>query len=321
MRSRTATASGLFWAILATALWGATYLGPASVAPVGPAYLILGRYLVFGLLSIGVLIVHRKQAAEIGLRKILIALHLGVIGYVGFYLLFAYSASIGGGTLASIITGVMPAAVTIASNFIRKVVPWRGLAVPVGISTVGLIVVNLQSPEPSTGVSTGDLVFATVLGLLACALWTYFVIVNGIILTRTDGPTINNSTWTALIGVGALFSSFVALPLAWGTDSVSPFSDQPTLIRFIVVSVLLATLGSWCASWSWNRASGRLSTVLLGQLMALETIFGTLLNLIWASRWPTLQEILGTALVTIGVVWCVRVVDRYRTRRAHLPDE
>ena len=86
MTARSGAASGLFWAVLATALWGATFLGPAAVKPVGPIYLVFGRYVVFGLLSLIVLILHRKQAVTIGLHKALIALHLGVVGYVGFYL-------------------------------------------------------------------------------------------------------------------------------------------------------------------------------------------------------------------------------------------
>ena len=284
--------------------------------PVGPAYLVFGRYLFFGLLSVIVLIVHRRSAAEIGMRKALLALHLGIVGYVGFYLFFSFSAAIGGGALASIITGVMPAVVTIASNHITKQVSWRRLVAPIAITAVGLLVINIRTPASLSDITTTDLIATTALALLACALWSYFVVANGIVLRRTGGPSIDNTTWTALIGVGALIGSFGLLPIAWSMDATSPVGDQSALVRFLIVSVLLATLGSWCASWSWNRATGRLSTLLLGQLMALETLFGALFNLIWESRWPTIQELVGAALVTAGVIICARTLDRQRIRQA-----
>ncbi|MFK3672299.1 DMT family transporter [Leifsonia aquatica] len=316
MRSRTDAVAGLFWAVVATALWGATFLGPAAVEPVGPAYLVFGRYLFFGLLSLVVLIVHRRRAVEIGMRKALLALHLGIVGYVGFYLFFSFSAAIGGGALASIITGVMPAVVTIASNLITKQVRWRRLAAPIAITAVGLLVINLRTPAALSDITTSDLITTTALALVACALWSYFVVANGIVLRRTDRPAIDNTTWTALIGVGALIGSLGLLPIAWTMDATSPIGDESTLVRFLIVSVLLATLGSWCASWSWNRATGRISTLLLGQLMALETLFGALFNLLWESRWPTLQEIIGAALVTTGVIVCARTLERHRAKRA-----
>ena len=54
MTGRADVARGIVWAVIATALWGATFLGPAAVEPVRPAQLVFGRYVVFGLLSLHV---------------------------------------------------------------------------------------------------------------------------------------------------------------------------------------------------------------------------------------------------------------------------
>ena len=43
--------------------------------------------------------------------------------------------------------------------------------------------------------------------------------------------------------------------------------------------------------------------------MALETLFGGLFNLLWDQRWPTLHELIGAALVTVGVITCVRALE------------
>lgn len=211
--------------------------------------------------------------------------------------------------LASMATGMMPAAVTIGANLLHRDVPWCRLAGPIMISTVGLIVLNWQRP-PSTQVVDGtgaEVILATLLALAACLLWSYFVVMNGAILGRGGAAAVDGTSWTALLGLGAFVTSFVLPPLAVlrGEVPLGAVGDE-LLIRFLVLSVLLAVLGSWCASWCWNRASGRVSTVVLGQLIALETLFGAAFNLLLERRLPGATETVGAALVTTGVLLCVR---------------
>lgn len=303
-----AALTGVAWAVLATALWGSTFLGPALAEPVGPLTLVFGRYAVLGLLSIGVLIMRRRVASAIGTRRILVALHLGAVGYLGFYLCFSLAADIGGGVLASMATGVMPAAVTVGANLVHRETPWRRLW-PIMISTAGLVVLNWQRPEagPAVDGAGAGMIPATLLALAACLLWSYFVVMNGAILRRSGAGSVDSTSWTALLGLGAFIASFVLPPLAVLRGEVSLLDvGEAQLIRFLVLSVLLATFGSWCASWCWNRASGRVSTVVLGQLIALETLFGAVFNLLLEQRLPHVTEALGAALVTTGVLLCVR---------------
>ena len=172
----------LLWAVLATALWGSTFIGPVAVEPIGPIYLVFGRYFVFGMLSLCVLAFSAVELAVLGRTNILAALHLGIFGYVGFYLFFALSETIGGGALASIVTGAMPAFVTITSNLISREVRWRVLIVPISITSGGVMLVNLHEGAILDGRSSDDLLLATCLSLAACAMWAYFVVVNGLIL-------------------------------------------------------------------------------------------------------------------------------------------
>lgn len=304
-----AALTGVAWAVLATALWGSTFLGPALAEPVGPLTLVFGRYAVFGLLSIGVLIMRRRVASAIGTRRILVALHLGAVGYLGFYLCFSLAADIGGGVLASMATGVMPAAVTVGANLVHRETPWRRLIWPIMISTAGLVVLNWQRPEagPAVDGAGAGMIPATLLALAACLLWSYFVVMNGAILRRSGAGSVDSTSWTALLGLGAFIASFVLPPLAVLRGEVSLLEvGEAQLIRFLVLSVLLATFGSWCASWCWNRASGRVSTVVLGQLIALETLFGAVFNLLLEQRLPYMNEVVGAVLVTTGVLLCVR---------------
>lgn len=318
MRREGSYVSGVLWAILATALWGATFLGPAAVAPVGPIYLVLGRYVVFGILSVILLAINRHQVKSMGPRRVFVAMHLGVVGYIGFYLFFSFAAALGGGALASIATGAMPAVITIVSNLLRKELRWRVLALPLAITTSGLLVLNTRPAGDGEGGTTTDVIGATLLAIAACVVWSYFVVVNGRLIKQLDVAVVSNTTWTALIGTGAFVASIALVPFAAAGGGADPRDDTNTLIRFVIVSVLLATLGSWSASWSWNKATTRLSTVVMGQLIAMETLFGAAFNLLWEGRWPTATELLGAALVTTGVLWCVFMFERNRASKRRI---
>ncbi|MEV5378997.1 DMT family transporter [Streptomyces nondiastaticus] len=304
---------GLLAALMATALWGFTFLGPAAVAPVNVYYLVVGRYAVFGVMSLAVLAAHRGGLRRLGTRNLLLALHLGVVGYIGFYLLLSLSAQAGGGVLASTLTGLIPLLVTLVSNATEKVLPWRRLVLPVAAISAGLLLVNGGAPHGRTG--DGDVTTGVVLGFLACVAWSYFVIVNRVALNRVR-PAAGNATWTACIGLGAFGASLFLLPLARSGDGPSPFSDAGTLSSFLLWCVALAVLGSWCATWFWNIASKRLPATVMGPVIGMEAVFGAAFNLVWEGRAPTFHELWGGLLVIAGVL-----LGSYLFNRANTPDD
>lgn len=300
VRAYRAYSVGLPAALTATALWGFTFLGPAAVAPVNVYYLVVGRYAVFGLMSLAVLLTHRGGLRTLGARRLLTALHLGVVGYIGFYLLLAMSAELGGGVLASTLTGLIPLMVTLVSNLLEKVLAWRKLALPVVVISVGLLLVNSGAPaDPSA--DGRDLAFGAVLGFLASAAWSYFVIVNRRTLERAR-PAVDGTTWTACIGLGACLGSLFLLPLALTGGGPSPFADAGTLWPFLAWCVTLAVLGSWCATWFWNLASKQLPATVMGPVIGMEAVFGAAFNLLWEGRAPTFHELWGGLLVIAGVL-------------------
>ncbi|MFD7628385.1 DMT family transporter [Streptomyces sp. NPDC059851] len=303
---------GLPAALTATALWGFTFLGPAAVAPVNVYYLVIGRYAVFGLMSLAVLLVRRGGLRTLGARRLLTAVHLGVVGHIGFYLLLAMSAELGGGVLASTMTGLIPLMVTLVSNLLEKVLARRKLALPVAVISIGLLLVN--TAEPADGSASGrDLVLGAVLGFLASAAWSYFVIVNRRALQRAR-PAVDGTTWTACIGLGACLGSLFLLPLALTGGGPSPLSDTGAPWPFLGWCVTLAVLGSWCATWFWNLASERLPATVMGPVIAMEAVFGAAFNLWWEGRTPTFHELWGGLLVVAGVL-----LASYLFNRAGLP--
>ncbi|WP_414170006.1 DMT family transporter [Streptoverticillium reticulum] len=293
-------AVGLSSALAATALWGFTFLGPAAVAPVNVYYLVVGRYTVFGLMSLTVLFVRRSGLRALGLRSFLTALHLGVVGYIGFYLLLSMSSAIGGGVLASTLTGLIPLLVTLASNVLEKVLEWRRLLLPVAMISAGLLLVNSGASALRSG-SERDLLLGAALGFAASVAWSYFVVANRMVLKRARFA-VDNTTWTACIGLGAFGGALFLVPLAHAASGPSPFADAGTLWPFVLWCVTLAVLGSWCATWFWNIASRLLPATVMGPVIGMEAVFGAAFNLVWEGRGPTFHELWGGLLVVVGVL-------------------
>ncbi|MCX4539400.1 DMT family transporter [Streptomyces sp. NBC_01565] len=314
VRAHRAYSVGLPAALTATALWGFTFLGPAAVAPVNVYYLVVGRYAVFGLMSLAMLLTHRGGLRTLGTRRLLTAMHLGVVGYIGFYLLLAMSAEVGGGVLASTMTGLIPLMVTLVSNLLEKVLAWRRLVLPVAVISAGLLLVNSGAPADRSAAG-GDLALGAALGFLASAAWSYFVIVNRRALEGAR-PNVDGTTWTACIGLGACLGSLFLLPLAVTGAGTSPFAGSGTLWTFLAWCVTLAVLGSWCATWFWNLASKRLPATVMGPVIGMEAVFGAAFNLVWEGRSPTFHELWGGLLVVAGVLLASYLFNRAGLTRA-----
>lgn len=296
---------------MATALWGFTFLGPAAVDPVNVYYLVLGRYAVFGLMSAAVLATRLDRLRALGPRRAAGAAHLGIVGYIGFYLLLSMSASVGGGVLASAMTGLIPVMVMLASNLIEKVLPWRHCLLPLAVISTGLFLVNGSAGSFGTDGGRREALIGAALGFAACLAWSYFVIVNKILIRRA-GPAVDNATWTACIGLAAFAGSLVLLPVAESADGASPFAGFDALWPFAMWCVALAVLGSWCATWFWNIASKRLPSTVMGPIIGMEAVFGAFFYLLWDQRTPTVSELCGGLLVITGVVLCVYALARVR---------
>ncbi|MFC7831095.1 DMT family transporter [Streptomyces sp. NPDC057375] len=294
-------------ALVATALWGFTFLGPAAVAPVDNYCLVVGRYTVFGLMSLVVLLTRRSNLRSLDTRQLLTAVHLGVVGYIGFYLLLTMSAEAGGSVLASTMTGLIPLMVTVVSNLLEKVLAWRQLVPAVAVISAGLLLAPSGGPDRAAG--AGNHTSGAVLGAMASGAWTYFVIVNCRSLDRAR-TAVDGATWTACIGLGAWAGSMCLLPLALESGRTALFANTNTLWKFLGWCVAFAVLGSWGAAWFWNRASSRLPATVMGPVTGMEAVFGAAFNLLWDRRVPTAGELWGGLLVIAGVVLASHLFNR-----------
>ncbi len=288
-------------ALTAGALWALAFLGPRAVQPVDELALVIGRYVVFAACGLVVLARKRARLKLVGRRLILLALHLGVVGYIGFFLFIAYAVTLAGGVVAAVVTGIIPLAAAVIGNLREAIVPWRRVLGPVMLAVSGLVVLNLGRTPAAGFDGAGDrTAIGFFLALAACGAWTYFVSVNAAIQQGPSAPA-DTETWTALIGLGAGLGSLMLVPVAAVTSNLPALFDWSIGARFVGWSILLGFVGSWCATALWVWGARGLPATLMAQLISAESLFGAAFSLLWEQRPPTWPEIGGAVLVVAGV--------------------
>jgi drug/metabolite transporter (DMT)-like permease len=86
----------------------------------------------------------------------------------------------------------------------------------------------------------------------------------------------------------------------------APASGNPGIGKLIVAVVILGVVVSWMGTWLWNLASSRLSPVLAGLLVNVETIAGFAYVYAAKLQWPPPGQLAGLLLVITGVALAVR---------------
>lgn len=136
-------------------------------------------------------------------------------------------------------------------------------------------------------------------------MWLFFSVVNQRVLSQSL------TAWTGLMMVGAGIGTLCVLPVV----QMLGLLQLPTLgFSFSLAGNLyawglgIALMSSVIGAWAWNTASRRLPMALSGQLIALESLFATLLGLWFKARLPTVLEAMGLATVLVGVVMAVRII-------------
>lgn len=281
---RQGTAAG----VGAGLLWGLAFLLPVVLERVSAVDLTLGRYLVYGLLSMALL---RSRPDRQTWRT---ALVMGVCGHVGYYVLLVIAMNQAGAALTAIVVGVIPATVAVAGA-IRARRSLRPLRLPLALIVLGLALVNgsalLISDDSGDSLPLGLLAAAA-----AAAAWTVYGVVNAEFMTRR--PDVTPAAWNAVVGVATLPALAVLLI---GRLSLGGPAPRP-VAGYLAGVLILGVLVSWLAGALWNRASADLPLERAGQLIVVETIAGVSYVYAATATTPNLPTLLGLALLTLGVL-------------------
>jgi drug/metabolite transporter (DMT)-like permease len=308
MRVHSNLIVGLALAVVATLSWALNFIAPYVTGAYTIYDLMIVRFLIAGALGLGVVLLYRARLWLLRLDQMFLAAGLGVIGYLGYSACIAAGIIFGGPVLTPAFIGMVPVLLALLGNATTKTLQWRKLAIPLVFLTVGLLLSNLGAVHQPVA-NQGSWLMGLLFSIGAVILWLAFSWLNQRALLKLSPNA--SGVWTGLMMAGAGIGTVCLLPAIQAFDLL----ELPRVGFSLSVaghlylwSFVIALMSSVVGAWAWNAASRRLPMVLSGQLIALESLFATLLGLWFHGRLPTLLEMSGLAAVLVGVIMAVRII-------------
>lgn len=308
LRNDSNTTAGVALAVVATLSWALNFVAPYVTGAYSIYDLMIVRFLIAGTLGVGVMVFYRARLRRLSREQQLLGASLGIIGYLGYSTCIAAGVIYGGPVLTPALIGMVPLLQAVLGNATSRTLEWRKLVIPLALMTGGLLLLNVGSLNH---LPTGDNAWRKGLffSISAVILWLVFAALNQRGLEKL---AVNASgAWTGLMMAGAGLGTLIALPAVLVLDLLK----LPSLGFSVSVAgplyawgLFIALMSSVVGAWAWNAASRRLPMVLSGQLISLESLFATILGLMFHQRLPTLWETSGLAGVLVGVVVAVRII-------------
>ena len=300
---------GVAAAVFATFGWALNFIMPYVLGAYSAYDFISLRFLLSGLFGAVFVIHYRRQVSQLRLEQVVLALWLGIVGYLGYIGCIFGGVYYAGPVVTPAFVGLVPLFIVVLGNGAQKTLPWDKLALPIGLATAGLVMVNSTELTRALQQPGGAVAIGMAFSTGAVALWLIFSFLNQRALAA--GDPIHPGAWTGLMMLGAGSAVVLLLPLG----------NSAGLYRFpalgfgwhqagqvYIWAFLLAGLASVGGAWAWNIATSRLPMILTGQLISLETLFATALGFIAHHRLPTSGEFLGITTLVAGAVLAVRIV-------------
>lgn len=314
------SAAGLAAGISGSLIWGSAFAVPVLLGGWNPVIVTLGRYLVYGLLSVLLLILGGRDLRGALREHWRAALFFAVSGNAGYYLLLVIAIKAAGAPLADMVIGAIPVVVAVIGNMLAPTrdpagdpaggrIPWLRLALPLVVITAGLTLVSvleIAGVHAYLAVSPGEKAAGLLAAAGAVVLWTWYALANARFLARDDAPS--SAGWSTAVGVATGSVTLACLPAAALAGQLTvPSGAHPGPATLLAGVAFLGVVVSWVGTMQWNLASSRLSPALAGLLVNLETVSG--FGYVYAVRreWPPAGQLAGLILVLAGVTLTVLV--------------
>jgi drug/metabolite transporter (DMT)-like permease len=311
---------GILAGLATGALWGLTFVAPRAVQPFNEFDLAIARYLIFGAVSLMLMAHPAFRPGRLTPRMLLLAILLGLTGYVTYYVAAAYAVRFAGAAIPPLIIGLLPVVLAIIGNWRDRDLRWRALAMPLALILAGLGLVNGAALANAPDAAAGRRVLLGVgLAFLALVVWIGYAVINARIMRGKDAPA--SLPWAGMQGIGSMLAALPLIPLnLWmgGSGFGVHAASSPESLRFWFWAMLLGIAGSWVATWFWIIASRRLPLGLAAQLIIAETLFALVYGFAFERRWPHPAEWAGGGLQIIGVIMAVRAYHLAQAQRRRL---
>jgi drug/metabolite transporter (DMT)-like permease len=305
--------TGVLCGLLAGAMWGMVFIVPELLPSFSPVELAVGRYTAYGAIALGLMLPRLNSLiGRLERSDYAALLRHALAGNIVYYMLLALGVKLAGVAPTSLIIGVLPIAVTLMGRKDHGAVPLAALALPLLVVALGIACINVDVFQQA---QLGDAQPGRILLGILCAAgallcWSWYTIDNARFLKRN--AHFSSAEWSALYG---LASGVIALVIGlacltiWHGDitGAAGAASGRNWTAFWITNTLLALGASVIGNHLWNIASRRVPVTLSGQLILFETLFALLYGFIYMHRLPRPLEIAAIVLLTIGVVWSVRI--------------
>lgn len=305
--------TGVLCGLLAGAMWGMVFIVPELLPSFSPVELAVGRYTAYGAIALGLMLPRLKSlVGRLDRGDYAALVRHALAGNIIYYMLLALGVKLAGVAPTSLIIGVLPIAVTLMGRKDHGAVPLKALALPLLVVATGIACINVDVFQQA---QLGDANPGHILLGIACATgallcWSWYTIDNARFLKRN--AHFSSAEWSALYGLAsgviALVIGLLCLTLWYGDiTGAAGVASGRNWTAFWITNTLLALGASVIGNHLWNIASRRVPVTLSGQLILFETLFALLYGFIYVHRLPRPLEIAAIVLLTLGVVWSVRV--------------
>ncbi|WP_020398154.1 DMT family transporter [Kordiimonas gwangyangensis] len=315
---RKAITMGILFALAACMLWGLAFAAPLMLEGYSALEITLGRFTCYGVISFVFLCTFRDKQREPAMgrtfRHWLWAAGFALLGNVGYYLLLVIAIQLAGAAVPTLIIGALPISVAVMGNFFERHFSFTRLLPGIVMLTFGILLSsghNAAEFHAGGEQSAGEYITGVFFAVAALLCWTIYGVANAHFLKNNRG--LRHGEWASMVGAAGLLWVLLFALSAWAWWP-SAFSAAKLLepsaqsLWFIGVSAALGGIVSWGGALLWNKASYSLPTVLSGQLIVGEIVFGLVYAFAWTGQLPTLTQVAGISLALLGVLIGIKAV-------------
>lgn len=309
--------AGIVFALTACFIWGLIFVVPQWMPGFSPIEIALGRYLVYGAIS---LVIFLKMTFHQRLRYSraiwIKAAYFSLASTIFYYTCLVLGVRYASAAICALVLGVSPIAIAFYGNWQQKETSFKSLMFPSVLILLGLVIINVPHLEKTD--SLGMYLLGLMCSLFALMSWSWYVVANARFM-KTH-PKVLPNEWSTLIGVttlGWVFVFGVILSVFFENQFHMEKYITPSglLAQFWIGSAILGVLCSWVGAFLWNKASLHLPVSLAGQLTVFETIFGVIFVYTIAQSWPSSFEIIGMVILLSAVVYGIRHFSKYYAKQ------
>lgn len=270
--NRRITSLGIMFGLVAGAAWGLAFLIPNMLSAFSSLEITLGRYLMYGLYSLLIFSLYKRNPFHISAKVWLKALLYAFTGNIGYFFFLVLGIQYAGATVTTLLIGTLPITISVFGNLLNKEFPFKIMLIPACSIFIGVLLL-VRGEHGSVGnviVSNDDFLWGVLFCIVAVILWTWYGISNANFLKRER--QVSADLFATLIGIQTLALVILFSLLYWMANPsiVTSLITREDVLHYLIGIIVLGIVTSWIATWAWNQASIRLPVTMAGMIIVFE---------------------------------------------------